>query len=170
MQKNFYLVVESYQNWLKTKENKFTEKAFKDNQSRNIIRHLNPNDELVFYISSGISSFAGIVKIASQLYRRSELFWDDYYNLRFQTKPKIILEESKFIDITKLFKRLSFIKNKRKRKWGNYVLHSIRKLNKKDFAIIENEIKKAKKGKFQIIPSAKLNIMKRHGYGLKFQK
>jgi len=140
---NYFMVVENYENWLKTKQKNFTEKAFKDGQSRVIIRSIRPGDLLAYYVSSGISALGGIVEVALPMYRRTDLYWDDYYNLRFKTKPIIILEEPNFVPIRPLIKDLDFVKAQRR--WGNYVYHSIRKISTSDFELMRTAILEAGK-------------------------
>lgn len=135
---SYYMVVETYENWLQTKEKQFTEKAFKDKQSRIIIRSIVQDDILVYYISSGLSVLGGMVKVVSSLRIRNDLYWDDFYNIRYETEPIIILEENQFVPFRSLIEKLAFVKNKIR--WANYVYHSIRRLNPSDFNIMQTAI------------------------------
>jgi len=137
---NHFMVVENHDNWLKTKERNFTEKAFKDSQP-NIIRSIELGDFLVYYISSSISALSGIVEVTSPMYKRTELYWDDFYNIRFKTKPIIILEEGQFVPIQPLVGDLNFIKNKLR--WRSYVYHSIRAISPGDFDLMRTAILEA---------------------------
>lgn len=65
MTNRYFLVNETYENWLKTQELNFSKKGFKDKQSRVIINGLKPDDILVFYISRGISALGGIARVIS---------------------------------------------------------------------------------------------------------
>ena len=140
---NHFMVVENYDNWLKTKQKNFTEKAFKDRQSRIIIRSIKAGDLLIYYVSSGISGLGGIVEVTSSIYTQSDLYWDDFYNLRFKTKPIVILEERQFVPFRPLVENLDFVKNKHK--WANYVYHSIRIISTSDFNLMRTAILEAKK-------------------------
>jgi len=137
------MVVENYENWLKTKKKNFAEKAFKDGQSRIIIRSIEPGDFLVYYVSSGISALGGIVQVTSPMYEQSDLYWDDFYNLRFKTKPILILEEPNFVPFRPLIRNLDFVRNKHR--WANYVYHSIRKITANDFELMRTAILNARK-------------------------
>jgi len=138
---NHFMVVENHANWLKTKERNFTEKAFKDSQI-NIIQSIELGDFLVYYISSGISALSGIIEVTSSMYKRTELYWDDFYNIRFKTKPIVILEEGQFVPIRPLVRDLNFIKNKLR--WKHYVYHSIRRINSGDFDLMRTAILEAR--------------------------
>lgn len=140
---NYFMVVENYENWLKTKQKNFAEKAFKDGQSRIIIRSIESGDLFIYYVSSGISALGGIVQVTSPIYKQSDLYWDDYYNLRFKTKPIVILEEPNFVPFRPLIHDLDFVRNKSK--WANYVYHSIRRISTGDFKLMRTAILKAGK-------------------------
>ncbi|MFC1903755.1 EVE domain-containing protein [Chloroflexota bacterium] len=140
---NYFMVVQTHYNWSLTKERNFTFIGFKDGQSRNIIRSIEIGDLLIYYVSSGISSLGAIVEVTSPLYKDSDLYWDDFYNLRFKTKPIVILQEEQFVPFRPLVERLNFVKNKRR--WANYVYHCIRILNESDFKLMQSAILQAKK-------------------------
>lgn len=101
---------------------------------------INIGDKVVIYVASKISKIAGIVEINSDYYESYDWVWDDVFPIRLKTKPFIILENDKFIDIRILINKLSFIRNKKA--WRYYFRHSLKKIDFKDYKLIEQYLLK----------------------------
>ena len=108
-----------------------------------IAEKLQPGDQLIIYVASGISKFVGVLEVSEKYYWDTELLWDDIYPKRVKTAPKIILKDDKWVDVRKIKDSINFITNKENPKFGVYFMQGIRKLTEADYEFISAEIKKA---------------------------
>jgi len=137
----YWLYVLRKENFEITSENKFTLIGFSE-RNLNMAKEMNVGDKIVLYIASGVSKIPGIVEIKSDYYENRDWIWDDLFPIRLKTKPNIILKKNKFLDMRELKDKLNFIKNKKA--WRVYFMHAIKKIDDKDYKIIEQQVLKAK--------------------------
>jgi len=111
----------------------------------NTAKKINIGDRIIIYIASRISKFAGIIEVISDYYENNDIVWDGIFPIRLRTKPYLILDNNKFIDVHGLVDKLSFIRNKTI--WRNYFRHTIIKIEFKDYKLVEHHLKKQKNPK-----------------------
>jgi len=137
----YWLYVLRKENYEKTKEDKFSLIGFPERYLKTA-KEMSKGDKVVLYLASGISKIAGIIEIKSHYYESNEWIWDDTFPVRLKARPYIILSKDKFLDMRILKDKLNFIKNKQA--WRNYFMQTIKKLDEKDYKIIEQNILKTK--------------------------
>jgi len=137
----YWLYVLRKENFEITSENKFSLIGFPERKLK-IAKEMDVGDKIVLYIASGVSKIPGIVEIKSDYYESREWIWDDTFPIRLKTKPYIILKKDKFLDMRKLKDKLHFIKYKEA--WRTYFMQAIKKIDDKDYKIIEQQILKSK--------------------------
>jgi len=137
----YWLYVLRKENYDISLSNKFSFIGFPQRRLRSI-KEMNVGDKVILYIASGKSKIAGIIEIKSDYYESYDFVWDDTFPIRLKTKPLIILKNDKFIDVRELIDRLSFVRNKKA--WRNYFMQSIKKIDFKDYKLIERYVLKAK--------------------------
>ncbi len=138
----YWLYVLRKENFDITSDKKFTMVGLPERNTRSA-REMEVGDKVVLYIASHISKVPGIVEIKSDYYESWDLIWDDSFPIRIKTKPYIILKKDKYIDMRELKDKLGFITNKKV--WRLYFMQSIKKIDKKDYDLIEKYIIKAQK-------------------------
>jgi len=102
-----------------------------------------PDDKVVYYINR-ISKFGAIATITSGYYHDDKnKIWtdeDEIWPSRAKSRPEIVLEDDELLDIKKLIKQLSFIKDKDH--WSLFVRGSVRQIPEEDYLLIESEMRK----------------------------
>lgn len=138
MVRSYWLVPERVENFETDVRFDFKVKGFPE-RLRNSVSKIRPGDRLVIYIASHKSVIAGILTAKSECYKKKDLIWDDFFNLRIDTETYIILNEGQFVRFRDLVNDLEFIKNKRA--WKVYLMRSLVKIPQKDYLFIEREVK-----------------------------
>lgn len=140
---NYWLIATSLDNFKADKENSgFTVQGLKERHKKTVMK-FSLGDKIVYYINR-ISKLGAIATITSGYYRDNKTkIWtdeDEIWPSRAKSKPEIVLEEEEWIDIKKLVKDLSFIKDKQN--WGLYLRGSVHKIPEEDYSLIESEMRK----------------------------
>jgi predicted RNA-binding protein len=139
----YWLVTTSPENFKVDKETSgFTVQGLKERHKKTVMK-FGPGDKVVYYINR-ISKLGAIATITSGYYHDDKTrIWtdeDEIWPSRAKSRPEIILEDDELLDIKKLIKQLSFIKNKDH--WSLFVRGSIRPIPEEDYLLIESEMRK----------------------------
>lgn len=140
---NYWLITTSPENFRADKESSgFTLQGLRE-RNRKTVMKFQPGDKVVYYINR-VSKLGAIATITSGYYRDDKTkIWtdeDEIWPSRAKSKPEIVLEEEELIDIEKLIKDLTFIKDKKN--WGLYLRGSVHSIPEEDYALIESEMRK----------------------------
>ena len=102
-----------------------------------------PGDKVVYYINR-ISKLGAIATITSGYYYDDKTkIWtdeDEIWPSRAKSKPEIVLEDDELLDIKRLIKDLTFIKDKQH--WSLFVRGSVRQIPEEDYLLIASEMQK----------------------------
>lgn len=140
---NYWLITTSPENFKVDKETSgFTVQGLKERHKKTVMK-FQPGDKVVYYINQ-ISKLGAIATITSGYYFDDETkIWtdeDEIWPARAKSKPEIVLEDDELLDIKRLIKDLSFIKDKEH--WSLFVRGSVRKIPEEDYLLIESEMRK----------------------------
>lgn len=141
---NYWLVTTSPENFeIDRKISGFTVQGLKERHKKTVMK-FQPGDRVVYYINR-ISKFGAIATITSGYYHDDKTkIWtdeDEIWPSRAKSKPEIVLGEDELLDIKRLIKDLSFVKDKDN--WGLFVRGSVRQIPEEDYLLIESEMRKA---------------------------
>jgi len=139
----YWLVTTSPENFKVDKETSgFTVQGLKERHKKTVMK-FQPGDKVVYYINR-ISKFGAIATVTTGYYHDDKTrIWtdeDEIWPSRAKSKPEIVLEDDELLDIKKLIKQLSFIKDKDN--WSLFVRGSIRPIPEEDYLLIESEMRK----------------------------
>lgn len=141
MDKNYYMIITTKEDYKKDLENNFKFLGFPARNKKSVEK-FNIGDKVVFYVTK-ISSFAATVEITGESFYSTKKVWTDEYDVwpyRVESqKEYAISEEEKMIYIKDIWDNLEFIKNKQK--WGSQVQGSFRKISEHDYKVILKSIK-----------------------------
>ena len=108
-----------------------------------MVQQFKPGDRVVYHITK-ISKLGAIATVTSGYYNDTEnRIWADeteIWPVRTKSEPYLVLEDDELLDLKKLVKDLSFIRDKVN--WGIYLRGSLRKLPEEDYQLIESEMRK----------------------------
>ena len=140
---HYWLITTSPENFKVDKETSgFTVQGLKERHKRTVMK-FQPGDKVVYYINR-ISKLGAIATITLGYYHDDQTkIWtdeDEIWPSRAKSKPEIVLEEDELLDIKRLIKDLSFIKDKEH--WSLFVRGSVRQIPEEDYLLIESEMRK----------------------------
>ena len=140
---NYWLITTSPENFKVDKEiSGFTVQGLKQRHKKTVMK-FQPGDKVVYYINR-ISKLGAIATITSGYYHDDKTkIWtdeDEIWPSRAESKPEIVLGDEELLDIKRLIKDLSFVKDKEH--WSLFVRGSIRQIPEEDYLLIESEMRK----------------------------
>jgi predicted RNA-binding protein len=140
---NYWMITTSPENFKIDKEKSgFTVQGLKERHKKTVMK-FQPGDKVVYYINQ-ISKLGAIATVTLGYYFDDETrIWtdeDEIWPSRAKSKPEIVLEDDELLDIKRLIKDLSFIKDKEH--WSLFVRGSVRKIPEEDYLLIESEMRK----------------------------
>ena len=147
MPKNYWMVVQTPENFEISKELGFTLHGLRSRHRRRAQR-MEP-DDLVLYYVSGIRKWTGVATIASRYFESREPVWKSVgrrgedFPYRVKLSPSIVLDEEDYIDALALGPRLEYVKRWAPERWPLAFTDSLHLLPQTDFRLIEGEMKKA---------------------------
>lgn len=164
---NYWLITTSPENFKVDKETSgFTVQGLKERHKKTV-KKFQPGDKVVYYINQ-ISKLGAIATITSGYYFDDETkIWtdeDEIWPARAKSKPEIVLEDDELLDIKRLIKDLSFIKDKEH--WSLFVRGSIRRIPEEDYLLIESEMRKimSRRGATQELEPPKRDLENEEDY------
>ena len=150
MPKNYWMVVQTPENFERSKERGFTIHGLKTRQRRRAQR-MEPDDRVLFYVS-GLRKWTAIASIASRYFEDRSPIWDsgpkgERYPYRVKLSPSIVLDERDYIDALELGPRLEYVKRWPPESWPLAFHDTLHLLPQRDFRLIEAEMKKIVSGR-----------------------
>ena len=140
---NYWLITTSPENFMVYKETSGFNIQGLEERNKKTVMKFKPGDKVVYYINQ-ISKLGAIATVTSGYYFDDETrIWtdvDEVWHSRAKSKPDIVLEDDELLDIKRLIKDLSFIKDKEH--WSLFVRGSVRKIPEEDYLLIESEMRK----------------------------
>ena len=145
MPKNYWMVVQTPENFEVSKEMGFTVHGLKSRFRRRAQR-MEPDDRVLFYVE-GIRKWTAIAVITSKYFEDHEPIWKtngrgDEMPYRVKMAPSIVLQEKDYIDALELGPRLEYVKRWALEDWPLAFMDSLHLLPQRDFRLIEGEMKR----------------------------
>ena len=165
MPKNYWMSITSFENFEITRKLNFTVQGVKAQQQRKIQR-IEPGDRLLFYIRDR-RYFAATATVKSQYYEDRSPLWKKEgvsdWAFRIRIQPEIVLDEEKFMDALQLAPRLDYVRKWAPEDWSMaFAQTNLHLLPKKDFLLIEEEMRKTKLGSSYEFPPREAAPRPRH--------
>ena len=139
---NYWLISTSPEDFKIDRQIDFLTQGLKERHKK-MVQQFKPGDRVVYHITK-ISKLGAIATVTSGYYYDTEnRIWADQkeiWPVRTKSEPYLVLEDDELLDLKKLVKDLSFIKDKVN--WGIYLRGSLRKLPEEDYQLVESEMRK----------------------------
>ena len=145
MPKNYWMVVQTPENFQISKDRGFTVHGLRPRYRRRAER-MEPDDVILFYIS-GLRKWGAVARITSRYFEDREPIWksvdhDDNFPYRVNMKPSIVMDEKDYIDAREIGPRLEYLKRWPPERWPLAFYDSLHLLPQRDFRLIEGEMKR----------------------------
>ncbi len=145
MARNYWMFVESLENFAITKDLGFTLHGLGPKYRRRAER-MRPDDRVVFYVS-GLRKWTATATITSRYFEDSTPIWksvgrDNGYPYRVNLAPDIVVDETDYIDALILAPRLDYVKRWAPEDWPLAFFDRLHLLPQRDFRLIEGEMKR----------------------------
>ena len=145
MPKNYWMVVQTAEDFEISREMGFTLHGLKSRQRRRAQR-MEPDDQLLYYIS-GTRKWPAIATVTSRFFEDRAPVWAtngalDVFPYRVRLSPLIVLEEKEYIDALILAPRLDYVKRWAPERWPLAFVDNVHLLPQHDFRLIEGEMKR----------------------------
>jgi hypothetical protein len=140
-----WLLVERFDNWQLDRLDGFRQFGLPRSKQK-LGAEIRKGDQLIFYVSSGISSFADIREAADNGVCKLGLHgrYDEPFPWRVITTPVLTLPRERWVPIQTLTSRLSI--TALKNDWRQCMRSCLRRLSSTDAALIIEEMRKAQVG------------------------
>ncbi len=147
MPKNYWMVVQSPENFRISKERGFDVHGLTHRQRRRAQR-IEPDDRILFYVS-GIRKWTATATVTSKYFEDRTPVWQsngqrEEYPLRVHMSPLIVLAEPDYIDALDLGPRLEYVKRWAPEQWPLAFVETLHILPQRDYRLIEGEMKRVK--------------------------
>ena len=145
MARNYWMVVQTTEDFETSKEMGFTLHGLRFSQRRRAQR-MEPQDSLLYYVS-GTRKWSAIATITSTYFEDRTPIWhttgsSEEYPYRVKLEPTLILDEKDYIDALLLAPRLEYLKRWAPERWPEAFVDTLHLLPQRDFRLIEDEMKR----------------------------
>ena len=145
MPKNYWMFVQTPENFELSKELGFTLHGLRSRQRRRAQR-MEPDDRVLYYVS-GLRKWTATASIASRYFEDRKPIWKpdgdrDPFPYRVKLSPAIVLDEADYIDALLLAPSLEYLKKWPPEKWPLAFFETLHLLPQRDFRLIEAEMKR----------------------------
>lgn len=147
MPKNYWMVVTTPENFQTTRQLGFKVHGLKAHHQRKVQR-IEPGDRILYYIG-GQRYFAATATATSRYFEdrspQQQKDGDGVRTFNVSIQPEIVLDEKDFIDARQLAPRLDFVRKWPPENWYiAFAQSNLHVLPKKDFLLVEEEMRKIK--------------------------
>jgi hypothetical protein len=148
MARNYWMVISNLENFNITREHKFTAQGLKFQRQRKVQR-VEPGDRILYYIS-GVRYFGATATVTSRYSEDQSPLWKregmSDWAFKVQIKPEIVLNDDEFMDACQIAPRLDYVRKWTPEDWYMaFAMSNLHLLPKKDFTLVEEEMRKVKK-------------------------
>lgn len=145
MPRNYLMLAVSPENYGVTRDQRFTVQGMRGNQKRKVQR-VEVGDRVLYYLT-GVQKFAATATATSTLFEEHTPLWsnhnpDEDFPWRIKMKPAVVLDEDQFIDAKLIAPRMDYVKKWIPEWWPLAFVGDIHIIPKKDFLLLEEEMKK----------------------------
>ena len=149
MAKSFWLVIKSPDNYNIARQRKFDMVGLVA-QHRRKVQRMSPGDRVLLYISKE-RCFATTATVASPMVVDHSPLWKveggSDFPYRVSIKPDLVLESYQYIDAYQIAPRMDFTRRWTPELWYLAFQGSLHLISKFDFAMVEQEMRKQKRGR-----------------------
>lgn len=147
MPRNYWMIVTSLENFRITRRHGFKVQGIKTQHQRKMQR-IEPGDRILYYVG-GERHFPATATAKSRYFEDATPIWKQEgsvnWNFRVQVQPDVVLDEFDFMDAGQLAPRLDYVRRWSPEDWYMaFAQSSLHLLPKKDFQLIEEEMRKVK--------------------------
>ena len=145
MAKNYWMFVESPENFAITKDLGFTLHGLGPKYRRRVER-MRPDDRVLFCVS-GLRKWVATATITSRYFEDNTPIWKSVsrnggFPYRVNLAPDIVVDEADYIDALILAPRLEYVKRWAPEDWPLAFMDRLHLLPQRDFRLIEGEMKR----------------------------
>lgn len=146
MPRNYWMVVTSLENHRITCRNDFSVQGFRESLRKRVER-MEVGDRMLFYLSPE-QRFSASATVTSTFFIDHTEIWvhrsaQEMYPYRVHIEPVALLQEEEFLDAKEIGPRMEYVKKWTPELWPLAFFGDLHLIPKKDFALIEDEMKKA---------------------------
>ena len=146
MSRNYWMINVTPENFAITRDLGFTVLGLQSIWRKKAQR-MEPGDRLLFYIREK-QTFGATANVTSTYCEEHTPVWKSHiptedFPYRVQTEPVVVLEEEEFLDARQIGPRLDYVKKWVPEMWPLAFLGELHLIPRKDFTLIEEEMKKA---------------------------
>ena len=146
MPRNFWMVVQSPENFEISKRRGFNLHGLTSRQRRRAQR-MEPDDRMLFYVAGDIRKWAAIAAVAEKYFEDRTPVWEsdgrnESFPYRVKLAPKVVLDQADYIDAMILAPRLEYLKRWPPERWPLAFVETLHLLPQRDFRLIEGEMKR----------------------------
>lgn len=147
MSRNYWMIVTSLENFRITRRHGFKVQGIKTQHQRKMQR-IEPGDRILYYVG-GERRFSATATAKSRYFEDYTPIWKQEgsvnWNFRVHVQSDVVLDEFEFMDAGQLAPRLDYVRRWSPEDWYMaFAQSSLHLLPKKDFQLIEEEMKKVK--------------------------
>ena len=145
MGKNYWMVVQTSENYGITEEMGFTMHGLGAKYRRRAQR-MQPDDKMLFYLRD-LRKWPAVASITSKFFEERTPVWKptrrgEDFRFRVKIRPDFVLKEEDYIDGLILGPRLEYVKRWPPERWPLAFQDSLHLLSQRDFRLIEGEIRR----------------------------
>ena len=149
MGKNDWMITISLENFRITRDTGFKVQGVKASERKRAQR-MQPEDRLLFYIED-IQKFGAVATVTSACFEDAGPVWKaadgkEKFPYRVQVQPNYVVDEKDFLDAKQISPRLDYVKKWVPELWPLAFQGNLHLLPKRDFNLIETEMKKLVRG------------------------
>ncbi len=142
-----WILTGSLENFRVTRECGFRVIGAKERRRR-LAEQIEPGDLIVFYVT-GVQAFGGIVDVTGPMYEDRTPVWPpkrgkpEAYPWRFETRPRVVLDEDRFVPAEELAGQLAHVRKWPPEHWQLAFQGQLRPVGRGDALLLERSIRQA---------------------------
>ena len=157
MPKNYWMVTTSPENFEITRKLSFTVQGLKVHHQRKVQR-MEPGDRMLFYVG-GVRHFGATATIKSRYFEDRTPTWkpdgNSEWAFKVRIQPEVVLDAGQLMDASQLAPRLDYVRRWTPEEWYvAFAQSTLHLLPKRDFMLVEEEMRKLKAGGYSHILKA----------------
>ncbi len=144
----YWMVVTSPENFLRTREHGFTMQGIKSRHRRRV-ETMRPGDRLLYYVT-GRMAFAATCTVSSSMYEDHQVIWrsgrpEEDYPWRVKTNLDVLLDEPEWVAAKDIAFRLEYVRKWPPENWTLAFQGHLHQLPQSDLKLVETELERMMK-------------------------
>ena len=146
---NYWMLTISEENFNVTRAQGYKIQGFGLRQRRKTDRMVK-GDRLLYYVK-GLRVFPASATITSTVFEDEKPLWqsdqpNEHYKYRVRTRAELVLRQQQYLQAIQIAPRMEYVRRWPPEMWPHAFLEEVHLLPKKDFDLIEEEMRKVLKG------------------------